>query len=140
MPRIFRAMINDGGRPKIGPSARGLGVRIPPDKHPDLLVGPDGTVEPGTGGMSVAPTWRDLPIHRIPMRLQPIVSDACGKDADACWRMGAGAFSATSVTEELSLAIGSAVHGTVEPAHSMAAESFQSALKATRDDWEIDES
>jgi hypothetical protein len=43
-----------------------LGVRVPPDAKADIAVGAEGMVEPRTGGMSVAPAWRLLPVHRIP--------------------------------------------------------------------------
>ena len=49
MPLIYRSMIRDGDRPKIGPTARTLGARIPGD-----ISEHGGFVFPGTGGMSVA--------------------------------------------------------------------------------------
>jgi hypothetical protein len=59
--RIYRSMTKDGDEPKVGPSARSLGVRVPND-----IPAPDGKVTPGSGGMSVAPAWGDLPPWRIP--------------------------------------------------------------------------
>ncbi len=51
---MFRAMKKDADDlPKIGRSNRELGVRVEGPTR-DLPVGNDGTVEPGTGGMSVA--------------------------------------------------------------------------------------
>ena len=51
---MFRAMKEEvDGPPKVGRSARELGVRIDGPTR-DLPVGKDGTVEPATGGMSVA--------------------------------------------------------------------------------------
>jgi len=46
-------MTVDNGRPLIGPTARALGVRVPDD----ILVNEGKMVQPGTGGMSVSPTW-----------------------------------------------------------------------------------
>lgn len=50
------------GAPKVGPTARALGVR--PD---EISVDGDGRALPGTGGMSVSPdsVW-NLPNHRRP--------------------------------------------------------------------------
>ena len=54
---------NGDGLPRVGPSARTLGVRVPADIAPDA----DGYVNPGTGGMSVAPeSVLNLPNHRRP--------------------------------------------------------------------------
>ena len=135
MPLIFRAMTVDGGRPRVGPSARMLGVRVPDDISPDAT----GVVRPGTGGMSVAPAWRDLPAHRIPARLRHLAPDARGKNEDACWRMGQGPFQAGPLSPDLHLLPDRPGHGVVEPARSMGLDEFQRALAATRDEWEIEE-
>jgi hypothetical protein len=61
---FFRAMIPDtDGFPKIGRSARMLGVRVPED----IVSDEKGFVAPGMGGMSVAPksAW-NIPNHRRP--------------------------------------------------------------------------
>jgi len=51
---MFRAMKAEAdGLPKAGRSSRELGIRIDGQIR-DLPVGEDGTVEPETGGMSVA--------------------------------------------------------------------------------------
>src|SRR4051812_13363208 len=86
VPRIYRSMRADDGMPAIGRSAVCLGVRIPEDIQPDQ----SGQVQPGTGGMSVAPALRDLPIHRIPRRLQAIAPGAKGSESLRVWRMGDG--------------------------------------------------
>lgn len=67
---MFRAMKTEtDGFPKVGRSRRELGVRID-GPNPDLAVGQDGTVEPGTGGMSVAlDSARNLPKPRLPRSL-----------------------------------------------------------------------
>src|SRR5258708_37068537 len=67
---MFRAMKTEAdGMPKIGRSGRELGVRIVGPRC-DLPVGRDGTVEPGTGGMSVAlDAALNLPRHRLPKPL-----------------------------------------------------------------------
>jgi hypothetical protein len=134
MPLIYRSMTRDGDHPKVGATAKTLGVRVPGDLPSD-----DGQVSPGTGGMSVAPSWRDLPPHRIPRRLLHLAPDAAGSDADACWRMGVGPFEAGAVAEGLSLRPDRPDHGLVEPSERMTLERYQAALAATRDLWQIDE-
>jgi len=139
MPRIYRAMSEQGGKPMVGPSARSLGVRVPPLPTYDIPMEANGTVRPGTGGMSVAPTWRELPPHRIPMRLRALAQDACGNDADACWRMGEGPFEHAQVTPALNLRPDSPRHGLVEPAVVVSVAEYQADLAATRDQWVVDE-
>jgi hypothetical protein len=67
---MFRAMkAEPDGLPKVGRSSRELGIRIDGPIR-DLRVGEDGTVEPGTGGMSVAlDAARNLPKPRLPRSL-----------------------------------------------------------------------
>jgi hypothetical protein len=127
-------MARDRDRPRIGATARDLGVRVPGD-----IPVRDGRVSPGTGGMSVAPAWRALPPFRIPRRLIHLAPDAAGKDEDACWRMGEGPFEEASVAESLTLRPDRPTHGVVEPSEAMPLERYQDALAATRDRWRIDE-
>ena len=135
MPLIYRAMTREGDKPRIGPSARTLGVRPSVDITPDE----NGLVIPQTGGMSVAPSWRELPSHRIPLRLRPIAHDAAGRDDDACWCMGSGDFTDSPLTDSLDFRRDQNDHGIVEPSHTMELNDFQVALASTRDLWEIDE-
>lgn len=134
VPLIYRAMTRAGDRPKIGASARTLGVRPSVDITPDE----NDFVMPKTGGMSVAPSWRELPSHRIPLRLQPIARDACGRDDDACWCMGSGDFVDSPLTNSLDFRRDQNDHGIVEPSRRMVLNDFQEVLAATRDLWEID--
>jgi hypothetical protein len=54
------------GYPTAGRSSRTLGVRIDGPSR-DILAALDGTVSPGTGGMSVAlDAAQNLPKHRLP--------------------------------------------------------------------------
>jgi len=139
MPRIYRAMTIDNGKPMIGASARALGVRVPPSQTCDIRVEADGTVRPGAGGMSVVPSWRDLPSYRIPRRLRSIVPDACGNNQDACWRMGEGPFECAPLARRLTLRPNSPAHGCVEPAAVVSLATYQADLAATQDQWVIDE-
>lgn len=142
MPLIYRAMLADGDRPKVGSSAMALGVRVPPDKHPDIAVGVHGMVEPQTGGMSVAPAWRLLPLHRIPRRLRAKFPRAAGKNESFLWRMGDGPFIEGPFSAHLFFRPDPEKpnkHGFLEPAVTMPADNYQAALAITRDQWEIDE-
>src|SRR5260370_3802943 len=96
MPLVYRAMLANGDRPLVGASADTLGVRLPPDEHADIAVNAEGLVEDHAGGMSVAPAWRLLPLHRIPRRLRAKLPRAAGKSALFVWRMGDGPFAAGS--------------------------------------------
>jgi hypothetical protein len=90
MPMIYRSMVPDGGKPRIGDQADCLGVRLPPSENADIRVLPGSLVRPEGGGMSVAPEWRKLPPHRIPRRLQHLTLQATGKNRLVCWKMGNG--------------------------------------------------
>ena len=141
MPLIYRAMIVDGdGRPKVAPTSRGLGVRVPPAAKPDITPDAAGLVKPGTGGMSVSPNWRDLPYWLIPARLSHLVYGAIGRDDAACFRMGDGPFASGPVTVGLDLRVDGPTHGLVEPASETAVADYQQALADTRDEWTVDES
>jgi hypothetical protein len=142
MPLIYRSMLADGNRPRVGSQASTLGVRVAPATKPDIPVDAAGLVHPGTGGMSVAPEWRLLPDHRIPRRLQAKCSRATGNDKFHCWRMGEGPFLPEPVSPELALRPdrGALVtHGVVEPIREMGLAEFQAALEATSEQWVIDE-
>ena len=132
MARIFRAMTNDRGRPLVGTGARTLGVR--PGEIP---VDAQHMVQPFTGGMSVAPAWRQLPVHRIPPRLG--VQGARGNDQDACWRMGDGSFGGGPFVGQLQLTVDTPRHGMLEPAVAMPHADYIQELADTQPAWVIDE-
>src|SRR5437867_13116235 len=113
MPLIYRSMLREGEKPKVGGTATMLGVRVRPSKDADILVADDGTVVPNTGGMSVAPAWRSLPRHRISKRLRDKIEGATGPQNAFCWRMGSGAFVTAPVASGLVLSPESETHGTV---------------------------
>src|SRR4051812_7988012 len=98
MPLIFRAMLADGDMPKIGPSAKLLGVRVAPQKPADIPVSAQGTVLPRTEGMSVAPSIGKLPHHRIPVRLRSRFPRATGDPKLICWKMGEGPFAEAQIS------------------------------------------
>jgi hypothetical protein len=141
MPKVYRAMTIANGEPRIGRTARSLGVR----PNEDIKIQSDGTVLPAAGGMSVAPSWRDLPGHRIPRRFRGRgAHDATGNNADACWTMGEGEFTSGQFAASLVIGIdkfsnGRPIHGNIQPEVQMIFEQYEAALAATRDAWRIDE-
>lgn len=135
---------DDDGKPKAIQTARGLGVRVPDD----IQIKENGLVDGSCGGMSVAPAWQDLPTHRIPKRLNGKLAraekDARGPIADFCWRMGAGDFLHSAISERLVLLVddvkeGEDPHGLVVPHRECNIETYRSALADTRDEWIVDE-
>lgn len=140
MAYIYRAMLREGNQPAVGGLGKALGVRLPPDPHPDIVPNEEGAVLPQTGGMSVVPDWRKLPYFLIPQRLKHLVPKARGSNELVCWRMGESHFVAGGLTDRLSLRIDRPSHALIEPRDSMSARDFQSALAATRTQWLPDES
>ena len=116
------------GLPKLGPSARTLGVRVPQDVNPDET----GHVTPGSGGMSVAPdTMWNLPHHRRP---RGIGRGSTGPDQDHLFSL------ALAELHETVLAVrhdpkAPAVHAFVEPKFRMLLADFERGLATTRPRW-----
>ena len=118
-----------------------LGVRVPPDEHPDV-VDPNGCVGPGGGGMFVSPRLADIHFSRVPKRLRNLVPGARGKNSDHVFRLGEGKFVSADVSPALTLRPDDGHtprHGVIEPRASVRIEQFQNALAATQSDWTIDE-
>jgi hypothetical protein len=137
MPKIYRGMKKENGKPALGASATTLGVRIPDDIRPDA----DDRVRPGTGGMSVSPSLRTLPLHRIPARLRERVPKARGNNDLFVWSMGEGTFACGAVATGLLLRVDPSNdnHGFVEPDTIMELSEYQRSLYTTQDAWSIDE-
>jgi hypothetical protein len=138
MPRVFRLMKSEAGRPKVGTASMMLGVR---PGNRDIPVTPGGEVLPGTGGFSVYAGLRDLPPHMIPSRLQSLVPDAAGDDRLSVWAMGVGPFASAPIATRLMLQVDpdDSKHGLIEPDAIMLLEEYQAALAATQDHWAVDE-
>ena len=130
----------DADTPLMGRSGRRLGVRVPPDPHPDITPDEHGNIGPGMGGMSVSPSVATLPRHRVPVRLKHLRSDATGDDRDACFRLGDVEFKNGRISEDLVLRMTSATHAVMEPIRTMTLGEYEAALEATQKDWVIDES
>ena len=137
MPGLVRAMRREERYPLVGASKSALGVVIGHGCNDDLPMDANGLVFPKTGGMSVSPTWRDLPGHRIPRRLQILCSKATGNNLVDCWQFGERPFIDGPVATMLSLRIDQLAHGVVEPTHEMPVVEYQAALAATRENWSL---
>lgn len=137
MPRIVRAMKSDGQYPLVAASKNALGAVIGGGRNDDLPGDANALVRPKSGGMSVSPTWRDLPGHRIPRRLRALCPKATGNDLMDCWQFGDGPFTDGTVASSLSLRTDQLTHGVVEPSREMPAQEYQAALAATRENWNL---
>jgi hypothetical protein len=143
MPKIWRSMKIDGGKPAIGRGPLLLGVRVGPEMNADIDPDEDGFVNPGQGGMSVAPTVYNLPPHRLPRRLRKKdperFANATGPNSAHCWWMGDGPFVYTRVANHLNLRPDPDKpnkHGLVEPDARMMVREYEDALAATQSQWQ----
>src|SRR5947208_16066958 len=119
MPRVYRSMKKDSEKPLIGDSATTLGVRVGNGEDDDILPDDLVNVDRESGGMSVAPTLRDLPGHRIPRRLRDRIAWADGSNNCCVWRLGEGPFFEGPVAERLELRLNTETHGVIAPAARM---------------------
>lgn len=117
---LFRGMIEEGARPKVGDSARMLGIR----PGLDIPLGPGNRVAPQTGGMSVAPkTPMNLPVFRRPQIL-------LGTGKDPVWGIHA-----SMLGPQLRFHQDSPTHGVIEPSMSMSLDAYKKALADTKETW-----
>jgi hypothetical protein len=112
----------DGNRPRVGRSARALGVRVDVDIEPDSA----GRVYPNAGGMSVAP---DDALFLVPHR-RP--KELGGTGTDPVWR-----FEDAMLPSRVAFRPDSEKHGVIEPSGRMSLSAYESALTSTRDSWEL---
>jgi hypothetical protein len=126
---------DEDGLPTVEHSANGLGVR----PGTDVDVDAQGNVVVNGKGMSVSPSWRVLPIFRIPKRLRDRVPGALGSNNTFCFRTGTGPFQSGPFAPGLDLVTDSATHGCVTPAQDVPLAQYQGDLAATRADWQFDE-
>lgn len=133
--KIYRPMIADNEKPRLGENARTLGVRVPKDITPDG----DGDVHPNTGGMSVRPNPKDIPLEFVPKRLRTTFLGAVGPDSNVIFSFGDGPFVAGPLAPHLVLRPDKPRHGNVEPAVLTSLGAFRAAIAATREDWSRDE-
>lgn len=145
VPRVYRVMAAEDGRPRIGRHATTLGVRVTGDQ-PDIAADARGFVTPSTGGMSVAPSVSKLPSFRLPRRYSRHNRSASGKPDHFVWRHGEGPFALAPFAVGLQLrpdspnpVTGDIAHGVIEPSKRMRLERYEQSLAATRDEWSIEE-
>jgi hypothetical protein len=141
MPKIYRSMKKgEDDKPVVEDSVKGLGVRgTPVHGVVDVDLDPENRVILNGKGMSVAPSWRDLPYFRIPVRLRDRFPAARGPADVHCFTMGDGPFESGPVADGLDLFLDNATHGVVVPRRSVLLTEYQMALADTRDRWVIDE-
>ena len=137
MPKIYRTMFDQGGRPLVGNAFCELGIR-----PTDVDVDGRGNVALNGNGMSVFRSLADLP--RLCSRLVPIhlarkVRGAAGPTGTRVWTMGAGPFVSAPLAGNLALREAGGLHGTICPTTAMTTAAFQSELAATQGSWAIDE-
>ena len=136
MPKVYRAMKkDDDGKPTVDQTATGLGVR----PGTDINIDAAGNVLLDDNGMSVAPGWRNLELHRIPKRLGTIVSGSRGPNSTHCFTTGAGPFQRDPFAQGLELIPDIAIHAAVAPVAVVPLAQYEADLAATRPDWVIDE-
>jgi hypothetical protein len=124
----FRSMTpEEDGLPRVGPSARTLGVRVPEDIRPN-----GGHVVPGTGGMSVSPDsmW-NLPNHRRPRAMG---GGSTGPNQDRVFSITDTALEQRELTARPDPEA-PALHALVEPKYRVSLKAFEGSLSATRPDW-----
>lgn len=135
-PKVYRAMKkNADDKPTVDQTATGLGVRPGTDINPDAA----GNVVLDGNGMSVAPGWRELELHRIPKRLGTIVPGARGSNNTHCFTTGIGAFQRGPFAQGLELIPDTNDHAVIAPVTVVALTLYEANLVATRSDWVIDE-
>jgi hypothetical protein len=141
MPKIYRSMRKaDDGKPLVDMSGKGLGVRGEPvNGVVDVDIDQGGNVVLNGKGMSVAPSWRELPIFLISKRLKDKVPGARGAPSLFSFTLGAGAFADGPVAEGLDLKVDAPQHGLVVPQAAVPLDHYQRHLANTRDQWIVDE-
>ena len=149
MPKIYRTMFEESGKPRVGDTWCELGVRPPgrvrADGRPavaDVDVDANGNVILNHKGMSVFRSLNDLPrlfSKLVPIHLADRIRGAAGPSGTRVWSMGQGAFTSGPLTGDLELYESGTEHGTVCPARAMSLASLQGELAATQDGWTIDE-
>jgi hypothetical protein len=96
-------------------------------------------VAPGGGGLSVSEHWRFLPPSLIPKHLRVHVPSARGESGLRCFRLGTGSFENGKIADGVALRVEKKRKGLLEPDMEFTIDAFQSALRATCDNWVLDE-
>src|SRR5437764_4287925 len=130
MPKFYRVMRKGtDDKPVVDATGKGLGVRgSPVNGIVDVDLDEDGKVVLNGKGMSVSPTWRDLPYFLIPKRLRSKVPGARGAPDTFCFTMGEGPFQDGSIAAGLELRMDKPKHGNVVPVQLVLLQEFQADL------------
>lgn len=140
----YRGMVDENGKPKIGRSARLLGVRLGIDinikQMPVDSLDEQGYLLPesdrefqgelvdvaivNTGGMSVSLSIEALPAPRKPAKFG-------GYGKDPLWQIDD-----SNITGDLQAVQDSPTHVSISPRVTMSLERYELALANTQDDWE----
>ncbi|MBO1055756.1 MAG: hypothetical protein HEQ27_04140 [Dolichospermum sp. JUN01] len=140
----YRGMTDENGKPKIGRSARLLGVRLGIDinikQMPVNSLDEQGYLLPeserefqgelvdvairNTGGMSVSLSIEALPAPRKPAKFG-------GYGKDHLWQIDD-----SHITGDLQAVQDSPTHVSISPRVTMSLERYELALANTQDDWE----
>jgi hypothetical protein len=141
----YRGMVDENGKPKIGRSARLLGVRLgdidinikrmpvdsldeqgyllPESEHEFQGELVDVAIR-NTGGMSVSLSIEALPAPRKPAKFG-------GYGKDPLWQIDD-----SNITGDLQAVQDSPTHVSISPRVTMSLERYELALANTQDDWE----
>jgi len=141
----YRGMVDENGKPKIGRSAKLLGVRLgdidinikrmpvdsldeqgyllPESEHEFQGELVDVAIR-NTGGMSVSLSIEALPAHRKPAKFS-------GYGKDPLWQIDD-----SNITGDLQAVQDSPTHVSISPRVTMSLERYELALANTQDDWE----
>ena len=141
----YRGMVDENGKPKIGRSARLLGVRLGDidiniKQMPVNSLDEQGYLLPeserefqgelvdvairNTGGMSVSLSIEALPAPRKPTKFG-------GYGKDPLWQIDD-----SNITGDLQAIQDSPTHVSISPRVTMSLERYELALANTQDDWE----
>lgn len=121
--------------PAVGTDDNMLGARVPPHQRADVRLDPDGSVGPGSGGISVAPRITALPQGLVPERLRALRPGARGSNTLRVFRLGEARFGDTPVGDSLRLLPTTPKHGVLEARQSMPLNTYQQELAATQKLW-----
>ncbi|MEY3401705.1 MAG: hypothetical protein ACK4WN_12950 [Aphanizomenon sp.] len=141
----YRGMVDENGKPKIGRSARLLGVRLGdidinikrmpvdsldeqgyllPESERELQGELVDVAIVNTGGMSVSLSIEALPAPRKPAKFG-------GYGKDPLWQIND-----SNITGDLQAVQDSPTHVSISPRVTMSLERYELALANTQDDWE----
>src|SRR5438552_8891962 len=120
VPKVYRTMFDESGRPRVGQKRCMLGVRPPgTPATPDVDLEPNGDVSLNNKGMSVFRSFREIPLTLVPLHLADKVRGAVGPSIAHIWSLGSGPFVSGTITATLRLDARRGPHGNVCPAHAM---------------------